>query len=215
MTFDTECDKPLKKLLFWLCIEQKSKHKKSFEIIKFFYFQKGKMFQIRTLNVRSLVTSIKCFDLSLKILPLRTFYAEQELGVDSIKRMRQQIFGRFEKRNDVNSHKRNLIKNFSNSSLDKRSDHLKELILLLDKNPDDLNMLKSILVQYQNTTTTSTNNNNDVNNNQQTEFCFGTSLMRMFYLLDFPDGAVEVIKYSKKFNLLVFFALENSSNKKL
>lgn len=148
------------------------------------------MFWIRASNFQNIT---KLFQPSFKIHPIRSFYADQELGVDDIKRMRQQILDRFEKRNDVNIHKNNLVKNFRISSIKDQRNHLKELILLLNEKRDDLNSLKSILVQYPKAATTDNNSTKTSNHRQHSEFCFGTAIMKMFHLLDHPDGAIEVI----------------------
>lgn len=173
------------------------------------------MFQIRALNQRNIVITVKCMHPSFEILPIRSFYAEQELGIDGMKRMRQQIFDRFKKRNDVNAHKTNLIENFANSSLHDQRDHLKQLILLMDKKPDDLNTLKSILVQYPSAAINTTDNssaNNDDTSQRQSEFCFGTSIMKMFHMLDIPDVAIEVIEFRKKKIFVRFFVLSTANS---
>lgn len=64
--------------------------------------------------------------------------------------------------------------------------------MLIDKNPDDLATLKSILIQYQDSFNHSVHSVKD--------FCFGTQIMRIFYLLNLPDDAVKVIGHTKIFD---------------
>lgn len=81
-------------------------------------------------------------------------------------------------------HKKRFVDNFSDLMLNEKRDHLKEYILLLDKSPDDLKTLKSLLIQYHEIYFNVAHNVKD--------FCFGTQIMRMFYLLNLPDEAIKV-----------------------
>lgn len=69
--------------------------------------------------------------------------------------------------------------------MNEKRDFLKEYILMIDENSDDLKTLRSLLLQYQDAY--------DHNVHNVKEFCFGTQIMRMFYLLNLPDEAVKVI----------------------
>lgn len=68
--------------------------------------------------------------------------------------------------------------------LDEKRDKLKEFIFLMEGTDEDLRALKSLLVDY----------HNAYNNNVHyvKEFVFGTQIMRLFYILNLPDVAVEV-----------------------
>lgn len=142
----------------------------------------NKMFQIGASNLRHIVGSVKCFNPSLKMMILiRSFYSEQELGVDNIRQMRKEVLDRFKTRKNVELHKINLVKSFPNLSIEEKRDQLKEFILIFDLNGDDYSNLKSMLVQHQEAGAVSGSTDD-----------FGTSIMRMFFLLNCLDGAIEV-----------------------
>lgn len=144
------------------------------------------------LNYRHIVFGhVKCFRPILNTISKRSFFSEKELGVDDLRQNRLKVRGRIEKQNeDINLHKMDLIESFPNRSIKEKTDQLYEYILLTDSARDDLNMLKSLLVQYQNDIVAVAPSTDDTHN--WTEFHVGTSIMRMFYLLNFPDAAIEV-----------------------
>lgn len=112
-----------------------------------------------------------------------------------VENIRQTILNRFEGPKDVDSYKQKFIENFPNLLLDEKRDNLKEYIMLIDKNSDDLKTLKSILLQYQDAYDHSIHN--------VKEFHFGAQIMRMFYLLNLPDDAVKVI-FLKFLDVFIF-----------
>lgn len=154
-----------------------------------------KMFQMCCASsVRLIITSAKCAKPSLGIISQRSFFTEKELGVDDLRQNRSKVRFQIEKQNDdIDSRKSNLIQSFPKLAAKEKADHLYDYILLMDST--DLKMLKSILVQYQKemvAAATANDNNNDAQN--ETEFHVGTSILRIFSLLNFPDAAIEVIE---------------------
>lgn len=98
--------------------------------------------------------------------------------------VRQRIHDLFQSPERIESIKKNFVESFPNLLLDEKRNSLKEYIMLIDKDSADLATLKSILIQYQDAY------NHSVHSVK--EFCFGTQIMRMFYLLNLPDDAVKV-----------------------
>lgn len=165
----------------------------------------------RASTVRHVITSVKCFKPSLGIISKRSFFTEKELGVDDLRQNRLKVRLRIEKQSeDIDVHKLNLIQSFPNSPVKEKAHQLYDYILLMDSTDEDLNTLKSILVQYQSdaiaaatTTATATTSDNTSNAQGGVEFHVGTAIMRIFCLLNFPDAAIEVIKnccFSKQNN---------------
>lgn len=81
-------------------------------------------------------------------------------------------------------YKKNFVTDFNDLVLDEKRNHLKKYIVLFDKTTDDVKTLKSLLIKYHDIYYSQTHNIK--------EFCFGTQIMRMFYLLNMPDEAVKV-----------------------
>lgn len=121
-----------------------------------------------------------------KIVPMRTLYSRDELGVTQIEGVRQNVHSKFKNPEDIESYKKKFIESFPELLLDEKRNYLKEYIMLVDKSPEDLKTLKSILLQYQDSY------NHSVHSVK--EFCFGTQIMRIFYLLNLPDDAVQFFK---------------------
>lgn len=144
-------------------------------------------------NFRHINASAKCFKSLPGIISARSFFTEKELGVDDLRQHRLKIRSQIEKQNeDINLHKLNLIQSFPHLPLKEKANQLLDFVSLMDSTDNDLEMLKSILVQYQNDiVTAAANDNSNVPN--ETEFHVGTSIMRTFCLLNFPDAASEVI----------------------
>lgn len=128
------------------------------------------------------------------IVPIRTLFSRDELGVTQVERVRQKIHSQFESPEQIESSKKNFVESFPNLLLNDKRNNLKEYMMLITKNPDDLMQLKSILIQYQDSY------NHSVHNVK--EFCFGTQIMRLFYLLNLPDDAVKVTEHSNFFEIL-------------
>lgn len=175
------------------------------------------MFQICCASsVRHIIASVKCFKPSLGIISKRSFFTEKELGVDDLRQNRLKIRFQIEKRNeDIESHKLNLIQSFPNLAAKEKADQLYDYLLLMDSTDEDLNVLKSILVQYQNDMIAASPTNESDNDAQNgTEFHVGTSIMRILSLLNFPDAALEVIancsfsKQSNKIHSYLCFGLQ-------
>lgn len=152
------------------------------------------MFQICRSNFRNFAfCKVKCVNPTQKVISKRSFFSEKELGVDDLRQNRLKVRIRIEKQNDdIDLYKMNLIKKFPDRSIKEKTDQLYEYVLLTDLNRDDLNMLKSVLVQYQNNIVAAAPRDDDVQS--WTEFHVGTSVMRLFYLLNYPDAAIEVTK---------------------
>lgn len=131
------------------------------------------------------------------IVPVRTLYSREELGVTQIESVRQKIRNQFKGPEEIETGKRNFIESFPNLLLDEKRNNLKEYIMLIDKNPEDFETLRSILIQYQDSY------NHSVHSVK--EFCFGTQIMRLFYLLNLPDDAVKVIENPKNPFLYINF----------
>lgn len=75
----------------------------------------------------------------------------------------------------------------NNYRLYEQRDHLKNFILIIDNKAEDLQNLKEALSSYQKAFNSQVHNVKD--------FCFGTPIMRLFYLLNLPDDAIRVSKY--------------------
>lgn len=116
-------------------------------------------------------------------------YSKEELGVTQIENIRQRVLNLYKSPEDVDLYKKNFIESFSALLLNEKRDKLKDFILLLDGS-HDLESLESILVQYQDAYNHSVHNVKD--------YCFGTQIMRMFYLLNLPDDAVKVNRNQTK-----------------
>lgn len=154
------------------------------------------MFQINRLNFRHIIGNVKLFNVPTQCaLSKRLFFSEKELGVDDFRQNRLKVRVRIEKENvDIDLHKTNLIESLPSLPIKEKPKRLYEYLLLTESSQNDLNLLKPILVQYHNETiggSAATNNDDDVEN--WTDFHIGTSMMRMFYFLNFPDAAIEVI----------------------
>lgn len=115
---------------------------------------------------------------------MRNLFSREELGVTQIEKLRQNAQNNFKNDSEIENYKKWFTGNFSKLLLDEKRDNLKEFILLLDGQPDELRTLKSLLMEYQETY------NSNVHHVK--EFIFATQIMRMFYLLNKPDDAVEV-----------------------
>lgn len=109
-----------------------------------------------------------------------------------VERVRQRIQDQFQSPEQMESSKKDFVESFPNLLLDQKRNHLKEYIMMINENPDDLATLKSILIQYQDSFNHSVHSVKD--------FCFGTQIMRIFYLLNLPDDAVKVIEHKKIFD---------------
>lgn len=72
------------------------------------------------------------------------------------------------------------------SKLYEQRDYLKNLILIIDNKAEDLQLLKEALLSYRKAFNSQVHNVKD--------FCFGTPIMRLFYLLNLPDDAMRVCK---------------------
>lgn len=72
----------------------------------------------------------------------------------------------------------------NNYKLYELRDNLKNFILIIDNKAEDLQHLKEALLSYQKAYHSQVHNVND--------YCFGTPIMRLFYLLDLPDDALRV-----------------------
>lgn len=74
-----------------------------------------------------------------------------------------------------------------NLKLHEQRNSLKKFIYIMNNNENDLKNLKDLLVKYY----------NSYNNNVHfvKEFTFATQIMRLFYVLNLPDKAVEVRLY--------------------
>ena len=147
---------------------------------------------------------------------MRTLFSREELGVTQMESYRKNIINQFESPETIDSYKKEFIENFPNLLLIEKRNNLKEYILLMDKNPDDLKALKSMLLQYTNAYNSSVHNVRD--------FCFGTEIMRMFYLLNLPDDAVKVIVENYKIhsqttlmqkNIFYFHGFSSTRTRKL
>lgn len=90
----------------------------------------------------------------------------------------------FQKDNEIEFYLKWFDNNFPKLSLNEKRDNLKQYILLIDGKPDELEKLKSYLMEYQNTY------NNSVHHVR--EFVFGTPIMRLLYLWNLPDEAIKV-----------------------
>lgn len=152
------------------------------------------MFQMFASNFRQKI-SVKCFKLPLGISFKRSFFTEKELGVDDLRQNRLKVHSRIEKQNEeINLCKMNLIQSFSNLPVNQKTDKLYDYLLLMDATDDnDLNMLKSILVQNKNDIVAAATSNNN-NNQDGINLHVGTAIMRIFFLLHFPEVAIEVIE---------------------
>lgn len=128
-----------------------------------------------------------------QLVPIRTLFSREELGVIQIESVRQKIRHKFGSPEDIEASKKNFVDRFPNLLLNEKRDFLKEYIMLIDKSPDDLQALKSILVQYQDAYNHSVHSVKD--------FVFGTQIMRIFYLFNLPDDAVKVISNSLNFSM--------------
>lgn len=119
-------------------------------------------------------------------MPVRNLFTREELGLTNFEQLRQKAFDEFKNPADIEEYKKNFPEIFPNLLLDEKRDNLKKFIFLADSKSDDLEAIKSALLEYQNTY------NNIVH--YVKDFCFGTQIMRLFYLLDLPDDAVKVHK---------------------
>lgn len=124
------------------------------------------------------------FFCQLKIVPIRTLFSREELGVTQIESLRRRVLHQFDGPAAVDLHKKNFVANFTGLMLEEKRDKLKEYIVLIDRTSDDLKSLKSLLIQYYDAYYNVAHNVND--------FCFATQIMRMLYLLNIPDEAVKV-----------------------
>lgn len=93
----------------------------------------------------------------------------------------------FQDSEQIETAKKKIVEKFPNLLLKEQRMSLKKYIMLIDTNPDDLLTLKSLLIQYQ--------DSYDLSMDQGEEFCFGTQIMRLFYLLNLPDDAVKVTEH--------------------
>lgn len=76
------------------------------------------------------------------------------------------------------------MENYTEQFIDEKRNKLKEFILLTNCQPNDLMVLKKCLADYHE------DYNKSVHN--VTDFCFGTQVMRLFYILNLPEEAINV-----------------------
>lgn len=83
--------------------------------------------------------------------------------------------------------KQQIYENFENFTLAEQRDILKQYIYIINAETDELKILKSCLIQYY-----------EAYNNKMhsvSEFVFGTEIMRLLYLFNRPNEAIEVCKF--------------------
>lgn len=124
------------------------------------------------------------FFLDLKLMPVRTLFTKEELGVTRFERLREDTIATFQSPEQVEEYKKQFVTNFGDMRLDEMRDNLKKYIMLIDGKPDELNTLKSLLVNYYKTYNSSVHH--------VSEFVFGTPVMRLLYHFNLPDEAVKV-----------------------
>lgn len=117
-------------------------------------------------------------------MPIRTLFSKEELGVTQFERLRQNAITYYKNPEEIEEQKKHFVEDFENKRLDEKRDSLKQFLLLVDGSADDLNLLKSKLVEYYSTY------NNSVHHVK--DFVFGTQVMRLLYLLNLPDEALKV-----------------------
>lgn len=105
------------------------------------------------------------------------------MGVTQFEGFRQNVIVNFKSPEQIEEHKKNFIKDFDNLQLAEKRNQLKQYILLID-NANELNTLKTLLLEYYNAY------NNSVHNVK--EYVFGTTIMRLLYILNLPDEAIQV-----------------------
>ncbi|XP_055309558.1 pentatricopeptide repeat-containing protein 2, mitochondrial-like [Sitodiplosis mosellana] len=120
----------------------------------------------------------------LKLMPIRTLFTREELGVTQFERHRQNAHADYIIPEQIEEYKQRFVKEFENMRLDEMRNNLKQYILLIDGKPDEFNTLKSLLTDYYKTY------NNSVHH--VSDFVFGTPIMRLLYFLNLPDEAVKL-----------------------
>lgn len=121
-------------------------------------------------------------------MPIRTLFSREELGVTHFEQLRKKTINYYKSAEEIAEHKNQLIKDFEIVRLDAKRDILKTYIPLIDGKADELNTLKTMLVEYYKIY------NNSVH--YVKDFVFGTQVMRLLYLLNLSDEAIKVIEFS-------------------
>lgn len=115
----------------------------------------------------------------------RTLFSKEELGILQIQSLRQKASEQYENADSIAVYKQKIGDDFSELRLDVKRDEIKNFILLMDCTPEEISTLKALLLDYQNVY------NNTVHHVKQ--FVFGTQIMRICYICNKPDVALNVI----------------------
>lgn len=123
------------------------------------------------------------FSTDIKHIRCRKLFTKEELGVTQFQQLRKNAKTYFKNNEEIEEHKAHFLRNFNDLRLDDQRNNLKQYMLLID-DKSDLENLKKMLQLYQESF------NNCVHHVK--EFVFGTQIMRLLYILNLPDEAVEV-----------------------
>lgn len=127
---------------------------------------------------------------AFRLNQFRTLFSKEELGILQIQNLRQKALEQYANGDSIAVYKQNIINDFSRLRLDIKRDEIKNFILLMDCTPEEISTLKMLLLDYQNVY------NNTVHYVKQ--FGFGTQIMRICYIFNKPDAALNV-KLSAEF----------------
>lgn len=97
----------------------------------------------------------------------------------------------------IEQFKENLLVDFKDLKVHQQRNNLKKFMFLVNNNEVDLNNLKALLLEYYSSYSS--------NVHFVKEFVFATEIMRLFYILNLPDKAVEVyLQYLMDFLFIIF-----------
>lgn len=114
----------------------------------------------------------------------RTIFSKEELGVVQFQQLRKKEQNEFKNNEEVTAYKQKVIQDFDEMFLCDKRDSLKKIIHLMDGDTEEITPLKSFLVKY----------HHDYHNtiHHVNQYCFGAGIMRMLYLHNLPDVAMQV-----------------------
>lgn len=98
------------------------------------------------------------------------------MGVVQFESERKETCDQFKNSTEIEDFKKNMIENFDSFTVDVQRDSLKRYIHLMNGQSDELNIMKTTLIKY--------NEAYHSKMHKVTEFVFGTEIMRLMYFLN-------------------------------
>lgn len=114
---------------------------------------------------------------------LRTLFSREEIGIVDFEKERSATREKIQNTSDLNAYKEFVPTKFPTLKLDEKRDELKTFLMAIDGDSNELKTLKTMMRDY----------NIEYNSkvHSVSPYCFGTPIMRLFYIIDSPDLALE------------------------